>query len=137
MSGPSDRNTERGRHDSALHDATRVIADADHTIRLAQLRRLEIASIVEATTLLLLIGLAVPLKHIGGWALGVTLIGPIHGLAFVAFAWTAAQTVAAGGWSRAETTRLFAFAFLPFGGFLNLGLLSRRASELRLKNASQ
>lgn len=101
----------------------------------AQLRRLEVASVIEAATLLLLVGLAVPLKHLGGWAPGVTVMGPVHGLAFVAFLWTATQTVAGGGWSRAEMLRLFALACLPFGGFLNLGLLSRKAAALQAGHA--
>ncbi|MBR0664021.1 DUF3817 domain-containing protein [Roseomonas hellenica] len=109
-------------------------AVADQAAERAQLRRLEIASVIEAATLLLLIGLAVPLKHLAGWEPGVKAMGPIHGLAFVAFAWTAMQTVAGGGWSRAEVARLFALAFLPFGGFLNLGLLSRKAAALQPGN---
>lgn len=107
----------------------------DKAAERAQLRRLEVASAIEAVTLLLLVGLAVPLKHLGGWAPGVMVMGAVHGLAFVAFAWTAVQTVAGGGWSRTEMLRLFAFACLPFGGFLNLGLLSRRAAALRAGHA--
>lgn len=116
------------RHVGASYDTT----DADQAVELAQLHRLEIASIAEATTLILLIGLAVPLKHLGGWSLGVTVMGPVHGLAFAAYIWIALQTVAGGGWNRAETMRLFGLAFVPFGGFLNLGFLSRRAAELRI-----
>lgn len=100
-------------------------------IELAQLRRLEVASVAEATTLLLLLGFAVPLKHLGGWDAGVRVMGPVHGLAFLAFAWMAMQTVAGGGWGLAAAARLFLAALLPFGGFFNLSLLRRKASELR------
>lgn len=54
----------------------------------ARLRRLERISFVEATTLLLLVGVAVPLEHLGGFPNAVHLMGPVHGLAFVAYAWT-------------------------------------------------
>ncbi len=102
-------------------------------IELAQLRRLELVSMLEATTLLLLIGVAVPLKHLSGWNVGVRVMGPVHGLAFLAFIWTALQTLAgdSAGWSRSERARLFVSAFIPFGGFFNLPLLSRKASALR------
>ena len=58
-------------------------------------------------------------------------MGPVHGLAFLTFVWLAVQTVAGGGWSRADATRLFVGAVVPFGGFLNLPFLSRRAASLR------
>jgi integral membrane protein len=109
--------------------------DDSRAIEQAQLRRLEIASIAEATTLLLLVALAVPLKHLGGCDLGVRLMGPVHGLAFLAYIWTALQTVAGASWSRSETARLFLAAFVPFGGFLNLPLLSRRAARLHAGGA--
>jgi integral membrane protein len=100
-------------------------------MELSQLRLLEIASVAEATTLLLLLGLAVPLKHLGGWNTGVHVVGPIHGLAFLAYIWTAVQTVAGGGWSGSDIVRLFIVAFVPFGGFFNLPFLIRKKSELR------
>jgi integral membrane protein len=105
--------------------------ETSRVTELAQIRRLEVVSIAEATTLVLLVVLAVPLKHLGGWELGVRLMGPIHGLAFVAYIWTALQTVAGSSWSWLEATRLFLAAFVPFGGFLNLPLLSRRARRLQ------
>ena len=97
----------------------------------AQLRRLEIASFVEATTLLLLVGVAVPLRHLAGYADVVHVMGPIHGLVFLAYIWTAIQTVAGGGWTATDTARLFAGALVPFGGFLNLPFMARKAAMLR------
>ncbi len=103
-------------------------------IELSQLRRLEIASIVEATTLLLLVLVAVPLKHLGDWDTGVRIMGPLHGLAFVGYVWTALQTISGGGWSPKDTARLFVVAFVPFGGFFNLGLLARKSRALSASN---
>ncbi len=108
-----------------------TIEDQTAQTELAQLRRLEIASCAEAATLLLLVGLAVPLKHLGGWDIGVRAMGPVHGLAFLAYIWMAVQTIAGGGWSRAEIARLFIVAFVPFGGFFNLPFLFRKAAEQR------
>ncbi len=100
-------------------------------IERTQLRRLEIASFAEATTLLLLVGVAVPLKHLAGYANAVHVMGPIHGLVFLTYIWLAVQTVAGGGWNGGETTRLFVGALVPFGGFVNLPLLARKAAALR------
>lgn len=58
------------------------MTDQDRQEELAQLRRLEVLSAVEATTLLLLIGIAVPLKHLSDWPFGVQVMGPMHGVAF-------------------------------------------------------
>jgi integral membrane protein len=100
-------------------------------VELMQLRRLEIASFAEATTLLLLVCVAVPLKHLAGYVGAVHIMGPVHGMVFLAYIWMAVQTIAGGGWSRAETTRLFIGAFVPLGGFFNLSLLARKMASLR------
>jgi integral membrane protein len=96
----------------------------------AQLRRLEQVSLIEATTLVLLVCVAVPLKHLAGWPAGVAVMGPIHGLAFLTYSWVAIQTVAGGGWRRAEAARLLLLAVIPFGGYFNLGLIRRKRIEL-------
>ena len=106
---------------------------ADEAIRreeLGQLRRLEVVSFVEATTLLLLLCVAVPLKHIAGIGNAVHVMGPVHGVAFLAYMWIAIQTVSGSGWSRGETARLLVGAVVPFGGFLNLRFLARKAAAL-------
>jgi len=103
---------------------------------LLQLRRLELASAVEATTLLLLVGVAVPLKHLAGWPLGVKTLGPLHGLAFVTYLWVALQTLSDGQWRAGDRIRLFVAAIVPFGGFVNLGFLRRRVSALKMLQAT-
>ncbi|MFT7775309.1 MAG: DUF3817 domain-containing protein [Roseateles sp.] len=95
-----------------------------------QLRSLEFASICEAVTLILLLGIAVPLKHLAGSALAVKVMGPVHGLAFLIYAWLIVQTVAAGGWRPREVALLFLGAMLPFGGFFNRKRIARRAASL-------
>ena len=96
----------------------------------AQLRWLEVASVVEATTLVLLVGVAVPLRHLAGRPLAVTVLGPVHGFAFAAYLWTVLQTTAAGGWRRSEWLRLVLTAFVPLAGYANLPLIRRKAAAL-------
>ena len=95
-----------------------------------QLRRLELASMVEATTLLLLVAVATPLKHLAGLPGFARIMGPVHGLAFLFYLWTVVQTVAAGRWKRGEIARLALVAFIPFAGFLNVAWLRRREHEI-------
>jgi integral membrane protein len=93
----------------------------------ALIRRLRVASFVEAGTLLILLLIAVPLKHALGYAGATRIMGPVHGAAFIAYAWCVIATVSGGGdWSRRELTRLILAAFIPFGGFANAGLLRRK-----------
>lgn len=99
-------------------------------IELAQLRRLKVVSLLEGTTLLLLVLVAVPLKHLAGWKTASSIMGPVHGLAFLAYVWTIIETVSGGGWSRREAARLAVVAFVPFGGFTNGAVLRRKAASL-------
>jgi integral membrane protein len=106
-------------------------AETANDLERAQLKRLEVLSIAEATTLVLLVCVAVPLKHLFSWPLGSRVLGPVHGLAFLAYSWTALQTVAAGGWHGRDTARLFVVAFLPFAGYFNIPWLRKKAAAVQ------
>lgn len=99
---------------------------------LRQLRRLDAVSLCEGTTLILLLFVAVPLKHVAGWDFGVHISGPVHGFAFMLYGWVTTQTIAAypDAWTAREKARLLLAAFVPFGGFTNVSLLSRRRATL-------
>ena len=83
-----------------------------------KLRGLRAAAAAEATTLLLLIGVAVPLKHLDGWSMGVHILGPVHGLAFAAYIWLVVQSFGAGLLSRDGAVRLALCAFIPLAGYV-------------------
>ncbi|MFC4726680.1 DUF3817 domain-containing protein [Coralloluteibacterium thermophilus] len=97
---------------------------------LAQLRRMRAVSILEGTTLLLLVLVAVPLKHLAGIPQASAVMGPVHGMAFLLYVWMLIQTVSGGGWSRAEVARMLGAAFIPFGAFANERALARRQKAL-------
>ena len=71
-----------------------------------------------------------PLKHFVDVTVAVRVMGPVHGLIFLAYAWTAVQTVSGGGWTGAEAARLLVGALMPVGGFFNLKFLSRKTAAL-------
>lgn len=75
-----------------LDNKERPLAVLDHAAQ-AHLRRLHAASLFEGTTLFILLAVAVPLKQFAGWDLGVSLMGPLHGLAFVAYSWMGILTI--------------------------------------------
>lgn len=96
----------------------------------AQLRRLRFSSWLEAATLLVLVLIGVPLKRLFGMPLVVSIVGPIHGLAFLFYIWTVIETVSGSAWQKAEIARLVLVAFIPFGGFTNRPLLDRKEAAL-------
>ena len=77
-----------------------------------------------------LVCIAVPLKHLAGYPAATSVLGPIHGVAFLVYVWMVIQTVSGGGWSRAEITRLLVASIVPFGAFVTVRLLERKEAAL-------
>lgn len=95
-----------------------------------QIRRMRLASVLEATTLAVLVFVAVPLKHVFGMPQMVSALGPIHGLAFLFYLWMLIQSHFQLRWTGAEWFRMVACAFIPLAGFVNERLLKRRENNL-------
>ena len=90
------------------------------------LRSLRAVAAVEATTLVVLLFVAVPLKYLWGFPMMVHVMGPVHGIAFASYLWLVISTASSGLRSRSEVARLLLFAVVPFGGFANAGWLERK-----------
>lgn len=88
------------------------------------------AAIFEALTLLALFGLAMPLKYWANVPQAVSLMGPIHGLAFMLFMWFVTRSWAEGLINGFGALRLFIGAFIPFGGFINERWLRRQFGHI-------
>lgn len=88
--------------------------------------RLRLAGLLEGTTLLLLVIVAVPLKHFGGLPQAVSVLGPIHGLVFLLYGAFVVENISGGGWTVRDGARLGLAALIPFGTFLNDGWIERR-----------
>lgn len=97
---------------------------------LARLRKLRRAALVEGGTLILLVTIAMPAKHLFGYPVATRMMGSVHGLAFLFYAHTLIETVSGGGWTRREFARLAIAALVPFGAFANAGFLRRKEAEL-------
>ncbi len=103
----------------------------EREINISLLDQLKLASVIEASTLALLVCIGVPLKHIWGWPAAVRAIGPLHGLAFIFYGWALLRTVGAGVWQRRQIGLLAASAFVPFAGFLASRHIRRRIEALQ------
>jgi len=81
------------------------------------LRNFKIVALTEATTFLLLLVASV-LKRTSDFEIGVTVLGPIHGILFIAYVVMALDLRSKFGWSGKVTFWILAGAVLPFGGYV-------------------
>ncbi len=92
------------------------------------LKTFRVVALTEATTFLLLLVASV-LKRTADAPAGVTILGPIHGVLFVAYVLIALNLKADQGWSTKETGYILLGAVLPFGGYVVDRWLARRELE--------
>ncbi len=87
--------------------------------------RLRAVAFLEGLSFIALVFVAVPMKHFAGDPLLVRVIGPIHGVLFIALAYLAWDSVSEHGKSWGWAGRIVGFSLLPFGTFF----LDRRLGE--------
>ncbi len=90
------------------------------------LNRLRLVGLIEGTTLLALLVIAVPLKHLAGVTEATAVVGPIHGMAFVLYIVALIENFAGGGWRPRDMMRVSLVALVPFGTFANDRWLAKR-----------
>jgi integral membrane protein len=93
------------------------------------LRALRHVAIAEATSFLALL-VATGLKYSDHGETGVQVLGPVHGMLFLAYVGLVLVVRAETRWSTRTTLWLLLAAVLPFGGYVADRWLSRR-SEAR------
>jgi integral membrane protein len=76
------------------------------------------AGVAEGISYLFLLGVAVPMKYIGGNAVLVKIVGPIHGALFVLFCLLALRAWDKGSWKMSQAAKVFATSLIPFGWLL-------------------
>lgn len=77
------------------------------------IRRFRLTALAEAISYLLLLGVAMPLKYVWGWPLGVRILGMIHGLLFMLFCLMLALTMRIGHWPLRRGAAMFLASFVP------------------------
>ncbi len=90
---------------------------------------LRLAGYAEGTTLILLLFITVPLKRIFKSPELVSVIVPLHILAYLIYMVFAISLISDGGWKKRGMFRIFIVALIPFGTFANDPFLSRREKE--------
>jgi len=85
-------------------------------------------ALAEATSFLALL-LASFVKRTGGGEVGVHVLGPIHGLLFIAYVVVALRLRPEVGWSAGTTFWVLLGAVVPFGGYVVDWWLLRRTPD--------
>ena len=89
------------------------------------LKTFRVVALTEATSFLLLL-IASVLKRTADAEIGVTILGPIHGVLFVGYVLIALNLKAEQQWSAKETGFILLGAVVPFGGYAVDRWLARR-----------
>jgi integral membrane protein len=92
------------------------------------LRNFRYVALAEATSFLALLVASV-VKRTDGSEIGVQILGPIHGLLFIAYVLMAWQLREEAGWSGKQTFWILVGAVLPFGGYVVDWWLARRERQ--------
>jgi integral membrane protein len=101
------------------------------------LRSFKYIALIEATSFLLLL-VASYVKRASDHPLGVEILGPIHGLLFVAYVVMALAVREFAGWNGKQTLLILLGAILPFGGYVVDGWINRNnVEELRAEEAAR
>lgn len=74
-------------------------------------------ALIEATSFLALL-VATVIKHSDGGATGVSILGPIHGVLFIAYVVNVFAIRTAERWNTKVTVWILVAAVLPFGGYV-------------------
>jgi integral membrane protein len=80
--------------------------------------RLRAVGLIEGTSFLLLLGVAMPLKYFAGMPQAVTVVGWLHGVLFVTFCIALAQAHQEAKWHARQTGLVLIAGLLPFGPFV-------------------
>ncbi len=87
--------------------------------------RVRVLSMLEGITLVALVCVAVPLKRVFGVPEVVSVVGPIHGVAFIAYVVVLIEHTSAGEEAGLTSLLLTLLAFVPFGFLFAPRLLAR------------
>lgn len=83
-------------------------------------------ALAEGVSFLVLLGVAMPLKHLAGMPLAVRIAGWIHGLLFIAVLYLLSRAASDRGLSRRQVATVVIAALVPFGPFV----IDRRLAQL-------
>ena len=93
------------------------------------LHHLSVMALVEGSSLIALVLLAVPLKYAADWPAGVKIIGPIHGALFIWATIALVVTLSRGQLSPLRSLGVFLASLIPFGGLWSHRMMRRQLGK--------
>lgn len=90
------------------------------------LRHLSLMTLVEGSSLIALVLIAVPLKHLADLPIAVSIVGPIHGALFLWAMGVLALAVLRGQLPIRKGLGVFVAALIPFGGLWSHKMIDRQ-----------
>jgi integral membrane protein len=87
-------------------------------MNILSVRTLRLLALIEGVSLLLLLGVAMPLKYLADLPMAVKITGWTHGLLFVALCFVLLSVTLEKRWPLGRAVLVFLAALLPFGPFV-------------------
>lgn len=100
------------------------------------IRVLRMFGLIECLSFVVLLGIAMPLKHLAGMPRPVSVVGMAHGVLFVLYVAALIHAHITVGWSMRRSLALFAAAVLPLGPLLVDRGLRQEQREAAAREAS-
>jgi integral membrane protein len=97
------------------------------------LDRFRIVALLEGISLILLVGIAMPLKYYAGFPMAVKVAGWIHGLLFILYLLTMVHAAFVWRWGLWKMALAIIASLLPFGTFFLDYQLKKDLREAALK----
>ena len=98
-------------------DAGTIIDMAMNSLFGSALGRLRLLGFLEGGSFLILVGIAMPLKHFAGMPGAVRMAGMAHGILFIAYCVAIVLATLQLRWSTGRALSLLVASLLPFGPF--------------------
>ena len=97
------------------------------------LRHLRLVALLEGSSFLILLFIAMPLKYLAGLPLAVRVVGSIHGALFLLFLAALYRAARARAWPRRRSVSAFVASILPFGTFVFDASLRREIESTKAR----
>ena len=94
------------------------------------LRQLRLIALLEGTSFLVLLFIAMPLKYLAGFPLAVSIVGSVHGGLFLLFLAVLYRAATERGWPHRRWLTAFVSSIVPFGTFAFDASLRREIAEM-------
>ena len=82
------------------------------------LRQLRLVALLEGSSFVVLLFIAMPLKYLAGLPLAVRIVGSVHGLLFLLFMAALYRAARLRNWPLGRTLLAFLSSIVPFGTFI-------------------